>query len=79
MLILAGIEIEIVGDGRQRPMLCLCPPNSPGTHYRVETDLATANRLRYAMAQEVARLGQMSCMGGPSEAEDEPHEPERRF
>ena len=77
MLILAAIEIEIVGEGVQRPMLCFCPPNAPGTHYRVETDMATANRLRIACASEVTRMGQMAMMGdGP---EDEPVDPNRRF
>lgn len=48
-------------------MLCFVPPNAPGTHYRVETDMATANRLRLVSASEMTRMGQMQ--------EDKPCEP----
>ena len=65
MFIFAGIEFDCTEKG-PRPMLCFCPPNSPGVHYRVETDPATAERLRVIFHDEVAR---MSAAGAEDEGD----------
>ena len=37
-------------------MLCLCPPNAPGVYYRIECDMATAERFRMITSLEVERM-----------------------
>jgi hypothetical protein len=62
MLIFAGIEFDCTEKG-QRPMLCFCPPNSPGVHYRVETDAETAERLRVIFHSEASRMADVDDEG----------------
>ena len=52
MLMFTSVSTEITLDGEKHSML-FTSPRVPGSHFKVETDAATVQRLRVALTQEV--------------------------
>ena len=69
MLIFTAVETEISSQG-PRNMLVFCSPRTPGSHYRVEADDDTADRMRALIMSEVRVL--KNHAQSPDD-EDQPH------
>jgi hypothetical protein len=77
MLMFTSVVTEITKEG-PRHMLVFASPRTPGSHYKVEADAATAARMRALINAEVKSACVADETLGSGDGDDHPHDPFNR-